>query len=525
MTNSPNFKPIKVELLKSGVSEVKSLVPETLWSNPIFNIDSSEQMINFNSTYNGNLLIIKSTNIASVILNGVSNTSIITEGSNFNTSNNLYPTIEISSSSNVYLEANLQNSSSTTPQYPLYVDSSSGIYINNSALHSSSKEVHIVNSNAIQFSNTKFANFSAIAASFNNVNNVLVSDSNFSNSTVALQVNNSFDTSVVLSQSSFNSMDSWDTPVSVNNTSYINKIVMSHLTFKENNTPSGQSSIYLNASSYNLTANQILSTGNNPNSEVFFISYADPGSVLNFSQLAFSNHIQNIKLKYKTSEVVSPPMYNFDHLYIDGESNDTCEFLNSNSQNTGYCTNYLEKKNLESFGSFYETGTSMLYDSLTFNDWITPSNNYYWGKYGAIGYCSSSEVCAQYTNIPQGNSPLLDSSKAYTGYESNGVYVGGNFTNPGQCTEALSLESEYIKLEGTQGFYLVNASEVNTDIIGNNNGLCEQDETCIYSPNIGSYQGHHRTNNSEFETCDFSPTLNITNVKILAYEQNGHTIP
>jgi hypothetical protein len=26
--------------------------------------------------------------------------------------------------------------------------------------------------------------------------------------------------------------------------------------------------------------------------------------------------------------------------------------------------------------------------------------------------------------------------------------------------------------------------------IGNENGLCESNETCLYTPNIGSYQGH-----------------------------------
>jgi len=26
--------------------------------------------------------------------------------------------------------------------------------------------------------------------------------------------------------------------------------------------------------------------------------------------------------------------------------------------------------------------------------------------------------------------------------------------------------------------------------VGNDNGLCESDETCLFMPNIGSYQGH-----------------------------------
>jgi parallel beta-helix repeat protein len=37
---------------------------------------------------------------------------------------------------------------------------------------------------------------------------------------------------------------------------------------------------------------------------------------------------------------------------------------------------------------------------------------------------------------------------------------------------------------------LGNAIEILGDYIGNDNGLCEIDENCVYSPNIGSYQGH-----------------------------------
>jgi len=37
--------------------------------------------------------------------------------------------------------------------------------------------------------------------------------------------------------------------------------------------------------------------------------------------------------------------------------------------------------------------------------------------------------------------------------------------------------------------FLVNATERLFDERGNDNGLCESDESCVYSPNIGAYQG------------------------------------
>ncbi|MBI3187137.1 MAG: hypothetical protein HYZ31_04580, partial [Gammaproteobacteria bacterium] len=38
--------------------------------------------------------------------------------------------------------------------------------------------------------------------------------------------------------------------------------------------------------------------------------------------------------------------------------------------------------------------------------------------------------------------------------------------------------------------YLRHSQEITGDNIGNDNGLCENGETCLYMPNIGSYQGH-----------------------------------
>ena len=34
------------------------------------------------------------------------------------------------------------------------------------------------------------------------------------------------------------------------------------------------------------------------------------------------------------------------------------------------------------------------------------------------------------------------------------------------------------------------ATELIGDFVGNDNGLCESNETCLATPNIGAYQGH-----------------------------------
>lgn len=65
--------------------------------------------------------------------------------------------------------------------------------------------------------------------------------------------------------------------------------------------------------------------------------------------------------------------------------------------------------------------------------------------------------------------------------------------------------------------YLLNAVEILGDYVGNDNGLCESNEECLYTPNLGAYQGEgDYTQNS----CRFTDGL-IQGVKLYAYPHNG----
>lgn len=64
--------------------------------------------------------------------------------------------------------------------------------------------------------------------------------------------------------------------------------------------------------------------------------------------------------------------------------------------------------------------------------------------------------------------------------------------------------------------FLRNAIEILDDGIGNENGLCESNETCLYTPNIGSYQGHGNL----ISAGDFTDGT-ITGVTLMQYETNG----
>lgn len=66
--------------------------------------------------------------------------------------------------------------------------------------------------------------------------------------------------------------------------------------------------------------------------------------------------------------------------------------------------------------------------------------------------------------------------------------------------------------------HLRNAIEINGDDIGNDNTLCETGEECLYTPNIGSYQGHGNL----IPAGSIGTGGTIENVKLWKYEFNGY---
>ncbi|MGB5398012.1 MAG: hypothetical protein WBN96_12750, partial [Gammaproteobacteria bacterium] len=65
--------------------------------------------------------------------------------------------------------------------------------------------------------------------------------------------------------------------------------------------------------------------------------------------------------------------------------------------------------------------------------------------------------------------------------------------------------------------FLRKAVEIPGDGIGNDNTLCESGETCIYLPNIGSYQGH-----GDFVSAGAFTDGILTGITLMKYESNGY---
>ena len=101
--------------------------------------------------------------------------------------------------------------------------------------------------------------------------------------------------------------------------------------------------------------------------------------------------------------------------------------------------------------------------------------------------------------------------------------VSSASTPPGSSSacDAIVPGSKY-SLVGDYCFtnYLRGAVEIADDGVGNDNALCESGETCLYTPNIGDYQG-----SGNLISAGTFTNGTVTGVTLLKYESNGYSPP
>ena len=97
----------------------------------------------------------------------------------------------------------------------------------------------------------------------------------------------------------------------------------------------------------------------------------------------------------------------------------------------------------------------------------------------------------------------------------NGNTQNAAFINGANCPALLHGNQVAVSNSTVPITYLVNAQEI-LGTGGNNNGLCESNESCLYTPNFGAYQGE---GNFWSYSCLFQNGI-ISNVKIFSYPTN-----
>jgi hypothetical protein len=138
-------------------------------------------------------------------------------------------------------------------------------------------------------------------------------------------------------------------------------------------------------------------------------------------------------------------------------------------------------------------------------DFFNVNNRWsHWGFYGSPtasdasnrGWCFNTDECQQY-DWRVGSGP---NSLAY----ANGTFIAG-----AACPVVGSQT-----FNGPDGPVLQFANEILFDESGNDNGLCEANETCVFMPHFGGYQGEGGYTSS----CLFSDAGGIAGVTLLGYQ-------
>jgi hypothetical protein len=144
-----------------------------------------------------------------------------------------------------------------------------------------------------------------------------------------------------------------------------------------------------------------------------------------------------------------------------------------------------------------------------------------WGKGSGTAYPAS----AHRGHCSTGNCQIWDFSyKSGTGHALLGV--NGTFTAGAACpAEADSTNASAIIPDAGAtptpfGKYLINAYEIVGDIsstgamVGDDDGLCESNENCVFAPNVGATNGKTPASLADANTCTFTGGNGVTGVKL-----------
>ncbi|MDF3820360.1 hypothetical protein P3G55_10640 [Leptospira sp. 96542] len=104
--------------------------------------------------------------------------------------------------------------------------------------------------------------------------------------------------------------------------------------------------------------------------------------------------------------------------------------------------------------------------------------------------------------------------------------VGGSASSESEC-QSLVRGSKYLGSNICGIYHLRNAREIIGDAKGNENGLCESKEDCLFTPNLGAYQGHGILRKASALSpyhCQDIPILpgEVSQIRLFGFEENGY---
>ncbi len=116
---------------------------------------------------------------------------------------------------------------------------------------------------------------------------------------------------------------------------------------------------------------------------------------------------------------------------------------------------------------------------------------------------------------------LRSTDSAFLNRSGDGSTLNQSFVAGGACPSAVDGNLVAVDQHTSPRTYLLNAAEITDPLevgygaTGNRNGLCESNESCLYTPNFGAYQGE-----GSLGTCTFADGT-VSGVTMWGYSTNG----
>ncbi len=150
-------------------------------------------------------------------------------------------------------------------------------------------------------------------------------------------------------------------------------------------------------------------------------------------------------------------------------------------------------------------------DPEDLTDWLDFESRYRsWGIEGdwpgadVIGICGDGDVCHVRDWRVNTDSPILKN-----------IHGEGDHDVP--CPDSVHGDVVLTDFQEAPNTFLRHAVEVVLDEVGDEDGLCEEGETCTYAPNQGAYQGEGSPT-----ACNFVGGI-LSDVEVLVFHANGAT--
>ncbi|MDX1959608.1 MAG: hypothetical protein SFU98_13620 [Leptospiraceae bacterium] len=511
-----SFRPISIDIFENG-NKIFTSTPKVFWTN---------QIINYTT---GNLTVANAIYVSSVGLSINTTININANGISFVTNGLNVHTDTVST----MLSANSRNF--------IWVE---GAFINNQATGGQ---------NAIQLINVKFSVFQAIGlANFYNTNGIGINVTNVSNSIFREIIISNCKKGISLnSTSNFNSFynikvnNSSDNSVETDNANNGN-IFQNVLTA---NQAFDGFSIGVNATSrnylFNLTTSVSTDTGSN-NYDInlivgnLFHNTLSLNSVGSGFGLAFGNssYVRNLATLGTTPNVNGNANTPFSGLLIQNNGvgcgastqiSASCDPLGASTHTKIDIAVGAEDSSF--VGKITTNGTA---GYSQFIDWFGFKNFYqFWGREDAntfphpnhAGRCSSGNCRIFDISLKSTDTVLKNRLSCPTSIAPvEQIWNTTSSTSDSICSNTVFPGSRLFALNDCRSYYLANSIEILGDNLGNENGLCESNEQCVFTPNVGAYQGHGILKlASEVSGCaDVVSNGVLSNIRLLQYETNGY---